>query len=162
MIYYNISITLLFSYTPSSCSLFSPLPVSISLPHIPSAFLLFPYLSIFHFFSSLQEIFRIGRKKGKERILNLFSPDSKYFWLKKRNKYVLQNISKDSCNIFQKINAEFLIKGLLLSFYILYFLLVLVFYSTSIGDLSSLDIILPSLDDGSLELNLYNVDILSN
>ena len=38
----------------------------------------------------------------------------------------------------------------------------IIFYQTSISDSSSLDIILPSPDDSSLEPKRYNVDFLSH
>ena len=51
-----------------------------------------------------------------------------------------------------------MIKWSLLSLYTLYFLFVFVFYKTSIGDLTSLDIVIPSPDDGSLEPKHYSID----
>ena len=58
---------------------------------------------------------------------------------------------------FLSTNADLLIKWLRVSLHLLYFFLVFIFYKTSIGDLTSLDIILPCPDDGTFEPKRYNI-----
>ena len=76
-----------------------------------------------------------------------------------------------SYEIFLNMNADILIKQLQLnnilikqlplSLYIWYFLLVFVFYLTSICELTSLDI-LPNSDNVSFEPKQYCIDFLSH
>ena len=140
-----------YRYSHLFCLLVSFLPISLYFSYIssPHFYFLISHSSVSFLFSSF--------------LLPLSPPFS--FWFKIFSWWT--NSTNKLYRIF--LNSHFKTQTLIywlnvypLSLSIQYFLLVFVFHYTYIGDLTSLDNILPCLDDGPLESKRYNVDFLSH